>query len=125
LARRVDRLAGRRQCLAQYLPTEQLTEAQIFAPAAKQVFLDFLQRQQTDQIIQQLAHRDSSTCDPATERRTKRLRILNLSGQLLQPFARNPTFRAKLRGFSARNSACSLLRPPLPSSRSSVAAPPD
>src|SRR5690606_4056048 len=42
LARRVDRLAGRRQGLAQYLPTEQLAEAQIFAPAAKQVFLDFL-----------------------------------------------------------------------------------
>lgn len=51
-----DGLAGRRQRLAEHLATEQLAKTQVLAAAAKEVFLNRLQRQQVHQIFQYLAH---------------------------------------------------------------------
>ena len=52
-------LTGRRQRLAEHLTTEQLTETQVLATAAEEVFFDRFQGQQIDQIFQHLAHSGS------------------------------------------------------------------
>ena len=56
VARLLDRLAGRRDALAKHLATEQLTKTEILAAATEQVFLDLLQAEQRDQIIEHLGH---------------------------------------------------------------------
>ncbi|MNG97624.1 hypothetical protein D3C79_567430 [compost metagenome] len=56
MTRLFDRLAGRRQRLAQYLSTVQLPKAQVLASPAEQVFLDRFQAQQVNQIVQHVAH---------------------------------------------------------------------
>src|SRR5690606_38403329 len=49
-------LGSRGQRLAQHLAAEQLGKAQILAGAAKQIFLDGFQAQQSHQFIQYLTH---------------------------------------------------------------------
>ncbi|MNE69860.1 hypothetical protein D3C80_1656110 [compost metagenome] len=52
----LDRLAGRRQGLAQHLPTVQLAEAQVLATPTEQVLLDGFEAQQVDQVVQHMTH---------------------------------------------------------------------